>query len=38
MPTSRIAACCLTRALPLATFNTKDYIDFAEHDELTLFS
>jgi toxin FitB len=35
---SWIAACCLARDLPLVTFNTKDYIDFAEHDGLTLLS
>ncbi len=29
---SWIAACCLVRALPLATFNVKDYADFAEHE------
>jgi predicted nucleic acid-binding protein len=33
---SWVAACCLPRNLPLITFNTKDYIDFAEHDGLTL--
>jgi predicted nucleic acid-binding protein len=33
---SWIAACCLVRELPLATFNTKDFADFAEHDGLTL--
>jgi predicted nucleic acid-binding protein len=31
-----IAACCLTDNLPLATLNTKDFADFAEHDGLTL--
>lgn len=31
-----IAACCLAYALPLATLNTKDFADFAEHDGLTL--
>ena len=31
-----IAACCLTDGLPLATLNTKDYADFAEHHGLTL--
>jgi predicted nucleic acid-binding protein len=35
---SWIAACCLARHLPLVTFNTKDYIDFGEHDGLTLLS
>jgi predicted nucleic acid-binding protein len=33
---SWIAACCLVRDLPLATFNAKDFEDFAEHDGLTL--
>jgi predicted nucleic acid-binding protein len=33
---SWVAACCLARDLPLITFNIKDYIDFAEHDGLTL--
>jgi predicted nucleic acid-binding protein len=33
---SWIAACCLVRKLPLATFNTKDYADFAEHEGLEL--
>jgi predicted nucleic acid-binding protein len=32
-----IAACCLVNALPLATFNTKDFADFAEYDGLALF-
>lgn len=32
-----IAACCLVDQLPLATFNTKDFADFAEHDGLQLF-
>jgi predicted nucleic acid-binding protein len=31
-----ITACCLVRELPLATFNTKDYLDFAEHEGLHL--
>jgi predicted nucleic acid-binding protein len=31
-----IAACCLVRGLPLATFNIKDYADFAEHEGLEL--
>lgn len=30
------AACCLAHGLPLATFNTKDFTDFAENDGLTL--
>jgi toxin FitB len=33
---SWIAACCLVRELPLATFNIKDYADFAEHEGLKL--
>jgi len=33
-----IAACCLAEGLPLATFNTKDFADFAEHHGLTLVS
>lgn len=33
---SWIAACCLAHGLPLATFNTKDFADFAEHDGLQL--
>ena len=33
---SWIAACCLARELPLATFNIKDYADFAEHEGLEL--
>lgn len=31
-----IAACCLVYGLPLATLNTKDYADYAEHEGLTL--
>ena len=31
-----IAACCLVAGLPLATFNTKDFVDFAQHDGLVL--
>jgi toxin FitB len=31
-----IAACCLVHGLPLATFNTKDFVDFAQHDGLIL--
>ena len=31
-----IAACCLVRELPLATFNIKDYADFVEHEGLEL--
>jgi len=33
---SWIAACCLVRELPLATFNIKDFADFAEHEGLEL--
>jgi toxin FitB len=33
---SWIAACCLAHDLPLATFNIKDFADFAENDGLTL--
>lgn len=33
---SWIAACCLARDLPLATFNAKDFEDFAQDDGLTL--
>ena len=29
---SWIAAGCLVRDVPLVTFNTKDYIDFVEHE------
>lgn len=35
---SWIAACCLARDFPLATFNVKDFDDFAEHDALQLIS
>jgi predicted nucleic acid-binding protein len=31
-----IAACCLVNGLSLATFNTKDFADFAEYDGLDL--
>lgn len=31
---ARIAACCLTRELPLATLNVKDFADFREHEGL----
>lgn len=31
-----IAACCLVEGLPLVTFNTKDYEDFAVHEGLLL--
>jgi predicted nucleic acid-binding protein len=33
-----VAACCLVRELPLATVNTKDYIDFSEHEGLELLT
>jgi predicted nucleic acid-binding protein len=33
-----IAACCLVYGLPLATLNTKDFEDFAEHHGLVLMS
>ncbi|MDN5916379.1 MAG: PIN domain-containing protein [Pseudonocardia sp.] len=33
---SWVAACCIARDLPLATLNTKDYADFAEHEGLEL--
>lgn len=29
---SWIAACCLVREVPLATFNVKDFADFAEYE------
>ncbi|MGH3097797.1 MAG: type II toxin-antitoxin system VapC family toxin [Streptosporangiales bacterium] len=31
-----IASCCLVYELPLATFNRKDFEDFAEHEGLIL--
>jgi len=31
-----IAACCLAYDLPLATFNIKDFKDFADYENLTL--
>ncbi len=31
---SWIAACCLVHDLPLATFNTNDFSDYAVHDGL----
>jgi predicted nucleic acid-binding protein len=31
-----IAACCLTRRLPLATLNVKDFADYVEHEGLIL--
>jgi toxin FitB len=33
---SWIAACCLVRDVPLATFNVKDFADYAEHEGLEL--
>lgn len=33
-----IAACCLAEGLPLATFNVKDFADFAENYGLTLIT
>lgn len=33
-----IAACCLAEGLPLATLNTKDYLDFATQHGLTLIN
>jgi toxin FitB len=33
-----IAACCLAYDLPLATLNTKDFADFAEHEGLQLLT
>jgi len=34
---SWIAATCTSLAVPLATFNRKDYLEHAEHDALVLF-
>jgi predicted nucleic acid-binding protein len=31
-----IAACCLVNRLPLATFNTKDFVDVTQHGGLVL--
>jgi predicted nucleic acid-binding protein len=31
-----IAGCCLVYSLPLATLDTKDFKDFAEHEGLVL--
>ncbi|HEX3781412.1 MAG TPA: type II toxin-antitoxin system VapC family toxin [Pseudonocardiaceae bacterium] len=31
-----IAACCLTYEVPIATLNTKDFIDFTEHEGLVM--
>jgi predicted nucleic acid-binding protein len=33
---SWIAACCIVRGMPLATFNVKDFADFVEHEGLQL--
>ena len=33
-----IAACCLRYQVPLATLNTADFVDFAEHHGLALLS
>jgi len=33
---SWIAACCLVRDLPLATFNIKDFQDFEQHEGLQI--
>jgi predicted nucleic acid-binding protein len=33
---SWVAACCLVHGLPFATFNVKDYADFATHEGLQL--
>jgi len=35
---SWIAACCLTYDLPLATLNTTDFADYAEHEGLRLIT
>jgi predicted nucleic acid-binding protein len=35
---SWIAACCLTYDLPLATLNTTDFDDYAQHEGLQLIS
>jgi predicted nucleic acid-binding protein len=35
---SWIAACCLANGIPLATLNTKDFADFADHDGLALLT
>ena len=31
-----VAACCIAYGVPLATFNVKDFEDFARHDGLAL--
>jgi predicted nucleic acid-binding protein len=33
---SWIAACCLSYDVPLATLNTKDFVDFVQRDGLRL--
>jgi predicted nucleic acid-binding protein len=33
---SWIAACCLVRDVPLATFNIKDFADFEQHEGLQI--
>ena len=33
---SWIAACCIAREVPLATFNIKDYADFVAHEGLEI--
>jgi predicted nucleic acid-binding protein len=35
---SWIAACCLARGLPLATYNLRDYQYHADHDGLTMIT
>jgi predicted nucleic acid-binding protein len=35
---SWIAACCLSHDLPLATLNLKDFVDYTEHEGLTLLA
>jgi toxin FitB len=35
---SWVAACCLTYDLPLATLNTTDFEDYAEHEGLRLIT
>lgn len=35
---SWIAACCLARGFPLASFNVKDFQDFAAHEGLNLIT
>jgi len=33
-----IAATCLVYGLPLATLNAKDFVDYVDHDGLTLIT